>query len=360
MPKQLPGREQSVSDGDLVLITLRMAQHAAASGYGRLEDYLPGLRIELPKQLTLAQRIVARLLRFLPARSGSRWYQRRNLLGELRAARLWCVRRNTLFHFLYGENSYRYLGMLKSVARGNALVVTYHTPPARFDEVVKDRKHLEQADAIIVMSNVQRGPLAEIVGDDRVFFVPHGVDVQYFRPAESRRPSSGPLDCLFVGTHLRDLDTLEAVARSLGDRRDMTFKVVTRPQNARRFSGMAHVECMSGIDDEHLLSLYQDADLLILPLLDCTANNTILEAMACGLPILSTDLVGVRDYVSDKCAILTPERDPEALRQALVDLADHRDRLAEMGKASRAQAMLFRWENVARKTEEVYEWVRRV
>lgn len=43
--------------------------------------------------------------------------------------------------------------------------------------------------------------------------------------------------------------------------------------------------------------MYQESDLLVV-LLDSTANNSLLEAMACGMPMVTTDLQGVRDYVA--------------------------------------------------------------
>jgi glycosyltransferase involved in cell wall biosynthesis len=52
------------------------------------------------------------------------------------------------------------------------------------------------------------------------------------------------------------------------------------------------------ISDESLLGLYRSADLLLLPLIESTANNAMLEATSCGLPIVTTDVGGVRDYTS--------------------------------------------------------------
>ncbi len=291
-------------------------------------------------------------------RSGARWYHRRNLISELSAAKLWLAGRGRIFHFLYGENSYRYLGMLKRLGTRNSIVCTYHAPHERFAEVVKDTRHLEHLDAVIVVSNLQRDIFAPFVGADRVFFVPHGIDVDYFKPAGARTDIRQGLECLFVGTHLRDLDTLAETARLLELRPDVRFVVVTQPDNFARFAGLRRVQCLTGIDDGALLALYQRADLLVFPLLDCTANNTLLESMACGLPAVTTDLAGVRDYVSKDCAILTPKRDPRALAEAIVGLTVDRQRLLDMGRCARARAMDFCWETVAGRTVEVYDWLR--
>jgi glycosyltransferase involved in cell wall biosynthesis len=183
--------------------------------------------------------------------------------------------------------------------------------------------------------------------------------VDHFKPIERGAAPHGELKCLFVGTHLRDLDTLAAAVKLLRSEMELRFVVVTRRENFARFSGLERVECHSGVSDDFLLDLLQRSDLLVFPLLDCTANNTLLEAMACGLPVVTTDLPGVRDYVSKECAILTPKGDAEGLAAAVLSLKHNPNRLAEMAAASRLRAMDFRWENIARQTAEIYEWVKR-
>jgi glycosyltransferase involved in cell wall biosynthesis len=347
------------ADTKPVLVTLRMSGHAVASGYGRLKDYIPGIQISTPNELSVPQRMVTRALRFMTARAKSRWYQRRNLVGELEAAKCWLRSRGRAFHFFYGENSYRYLGALKAFGSRNAIVCTYHVPPDKFAETTTTQTHLMRVDAIIVVARTQIDTFAPIVGANRVFFVPHGVDVDYFKPTEREAGGRREFKCLFVGTHLRDFDTLAAAARLLASRSDLRFVVVTRPQNFVKFGGLPNVECLAGISDEFLLGLFQDSDLLVFPLLDCTANNTLLEAMACGLPAVTTDLPGVRDYVSRDSAILVPKGNSERLAEAIVSLTSSRDRLAAMAVASRQRALELRWENVARQTCEIYEWAAR-
>jgi len=223
--------------------------------------------------------------------------------------------------------------------------------------VVVDRKHLARTDAAIVVSTAQMDFLCEIVGHDRVFFVPHGIDVNYFSPAEKRLEQSDKFQCLFVGRHLRDLGTLANTAKLLASDKQFSFTVVTRQDKFDRFANLKNVTALANINDRQLLELYQQSDLLVLPLLDCTANNTLLEAMACGLPIVSTDLQGVRDYVSNESAILVPKGDARAFADVLVSLERDRHQLAAMAEASRPQAIIFRWESVAKRTWDVYRQV---
>ena len=108
------------------LITLHMQHHAKSSGYDHLCDYIDANVISSVNKWSFNKRVITRLLRFATRRSGQTWYQRGNLYCELQAARQWSRSSGQIFHFLYGENSYRYLGNLKAFGRRNSIICTYH------------------------------------------------------------------------------------------------------------------------------------------------------------------------------------------------------------------------------------------
>ena len=344
-----------IAGRSVIMIAARMAAHATASGYDRLQEFVAADVIHPPQRWSVPQRAVVRSLKVLVDRSGSRWYHRQNLWSELAAARRWLAGSGQIFHFLYGENSYRYLGQLKRLNRGHSIVCTYHTPDRRFAEVVTNHKHLSRIDAAIAVSTVQLDFLSEHIGSDRVYFVPHGIDVEYFKPGARATGDAEILECLFVGSHLRDVDTLASVARRLESIARVRFTLVTRPENATKVAGLRNVEVKLKVGDAELLDLYRRSHLLVFPLLDCTANNSLLEAMACGLPILSTDLPGVRDYILPECAVLVSKGATDPMCDALLALEADRGKLKDMGAASRRRALELRWEAVAQMTRDVYE-----
>ncbi|QKT02467.1 glycosyltransferase family 4 protein [Ectothiorhodospiraceae bacterium 2226] len=353
---ELRALEDPLVAPDPVVVTMRMQHHAGPSGYDRLADYVGGTRIALPERPSLSERVLMRAFRPWIRANGSQWYHGPQFAGELRAARCWVgARKPRVFHFLYGENSYRYLGHLKRWSSGNAIVCTYHTPAARFREVVRERAHLARVDACIVVSNVQREVFADVLGADRVHFVPHGVDTDYFKPAE-RIPGqpSDDRQCLFVGSHLRDVASLARAARELALTPGVRFVVVTSERHRALFEGLANVEFRTRVSDSELLSLYQQSDLFVMPLIDCTANNGLLEAMACGLPLVTTDLPGVRDYVDEEGAVLVPMQDVDGLVQAVQSVLGDELRRRRMARACRVRAEALRWENVAQAVRGVY------
>ena len=341
------------------LISMRMHGHARASGYDRLTDYLDACVIRPIDPSTLHGRIINRALTRLSNKlSGLQYYGGIQCLSELYTGWHWLKSKEQIFHFLYGENSYRYLGELKFLGRKNLIICTYHLPPNKFQQIVKYQKHVEHVDAIIVVSTLQLEFFSSLIGSERVYYVPHGIDVDYFKPDVRKKDSDTGLRCLFVGRHLRDFETLVHAVELLNRwKGDFRFIVVTSGKVYNFFNGIHNVEFYSGISDEELLKFYQQTDVLVLPLLGSTANNTLLEAMACGLPIVSTDIPGVRDYTNDACALLTPPGQPKALAEAVLCLNEDKDGRQRMSVASRALSKDFSWQTIAQRIEGVYEKV---
>jgi glycosyltransferase involved in cell wall biosynthesis len=80
----------------------------------------------------------------------------------------------------------------------------------------------------------------------------------------------------------------------------------------------------------------------------------VLEAMACGLPVVTTDSSSLREVAAD-AALLVEPGSPEALEEAMGRMLEDgalRDRLSEKG---RQRASCFTWEATARRTAQVYE-----
>lgn len=329
-----------------------MRHHATASGYDRLADYLDGTLISPISDWHFYQRAIARAGRFLIRRAGSCWYHRDAFMTELEATRKWMRRGGQVFHYLYGENSYRYLGNLKALGIRNRIVCTYHTPLDKFNQLITNKKPLARLDAVIVVSSVQQQIFTDIISPDKVHFIPHGIDTDFFRPAENRGRND-ICKCLCVGSHLRDFDVL-ASAMGLLKHKTLELTVISSTDQRDKFKGFDNVILLSNVRDDQLLSIYQSSDIFIMPVTDCTANNALLEAMACGLPVVATDLPGIRDYVRESFAVLTAKGDARALADGIELLAGDDNKRGSMASASREHALNFAWEKVADQVKRLY------
>jgi glycosyltransferase involved in cell wall biosynthesis len=158
-----------------------------------------------------------------------------------------------------------------------------------------------------------------------------------------------------VGEHRRDFDSLlEVAARCSELDPELGLEVISTPEHAAALSSLPNVTARSGVSDEELVRSYRSANVLLLPLLSATANNALLEGMSCGLPVIATDVGGVREYVDEHCAILVEPGDSQGMVRAVLDLIGDRSRRELMGLAGRRRALRFDWARVAERQLDVY------
>jgi glycosyltransferase involved in cell wall biosynthesis len=302
--------------------------------------------------------IPERLAAPFAGRSGVRGYHLPSFYSEWSAAREMLSRiRRTVYHVLYGDDTYRYLGAMRKLRR-HPLVVSYHLPPAILDQALSHTQHIGQADAIIVVGTNQVPYFESLCGGRRVHYVPHGVDTEVFSPRDpSERPETDARHVLFVGKHRRDFVTLGGVIEKMQQiAPEVTFVLVTNSDAGRPLARLGNVTLRERVAERELVELYRDAAVLIQPMEESTANNSILEALACGLPVVATDIGGVRDYVgSGGAAMLTRPGSVDEMVEAIVEVTRDPDTRSRMSTDARREAARFSWPRVASQLSGIYE-----
>jgi len=187
------------------------------------------------------------------------------------------------------------------------LVVCFHQPPSWH------RLHWQQPAAYAKLGGIitlcdEQSDFFEALTDKPVLKINHGVDLSFFRPGTAT-PSVSPR-LLFVGQWLRDFSTLADSMDLIWQwRPDVTLDCVV-PRGARnsdalmRLARDQRVRWHAGLSAEALRGLYQNATLLFLPVVDATANNAVIEALASGLPVVSSNAGGLQDYLPAGCGLL--------------------------------------------------------
>jgi len=103
---------------------------------------------------------------------------------------------------------------------------------------------------------------------------------------------------------------------------------------------------------------YNEAHLFVLPSKNEGMSNTILEAMACGLPIVTTPTGGTSELIKGN-GILIPLEDHQAITQAVLKIMADPELMKSMAEKSRQIALEFGWRKQAMRYVNVYKQVAR-
>ncbi len=207
----------------------------------------------------------------------------------------------------------------------------------------------------------------------RVSVVPCGVDAAHFRPGAvgARTPARRRRHRLLACGRLVPRKGFDQAVRALAALPDTELLVAGGPPaadlgadpEARRLTGLAHragvadrVRLLGAVDPGDMPALLGSADLVLCTPVYEPFGIVPLEAMACGVPVVATDVGGHRDSVADRCTgRLVPPGDPAAIAGAARELLADGALRRRHGAAGRARVLAhYTWRSVADGAEEVY------
>jgi glycosyltransferase involved in cell wall biosynthesis len=187
------------------------------------------------------------------------------------------------------------------------------------------RRIWRSADAVVALSQALRDEAQRTLPERPIAVISNAVEELFTPAARNGRarstvqlltvarliPRKGFDDLFQAMTHLADLPIHLTIQGEGGARRSMQQRAVAL--------GLHNRITFSGFRPRHLLpSVYQDADLFVLPSHAESCGLALLEAMACGLPTVVTRVGGMVEHVEDGVhGLVVPPRAPEALAGAL-------------------------------------------
>ncbi len=234
----------------------------------------------------------------------------------------------------------------------------YSSPEFRRRFAAQARAAAARADLLIAVSAFTAAQLRDLLAVDpgRIRVVPHGVRVPPPVPASARRRN-----ILHVGAIQRRKNVVRLVeaferaapgwrlilAGSVGyGGEEILARIEASPRRA-------DIDLAGYVSEARLAELYAGASIFAFPSLDEGFGIPVLEAMAWGVPVVTSRGSALREVAGD-AALLVDPLDPTALDAALARLVEDpllRDRLAESG---RARAATFTWDAAVRGTWSVY------
>lgn len=326
------------------------------SGYTQLSRHIPKSQL-VHERRTDARTISERaLVKMLGNYSGSSWYRLASLKLEYRAWQAMRAGFSGLIHLMWAERDWGFIDQLPVHRWNTALCGTFHSPPDTLPTVVNAPKRLKNFAALILMSEVQR-PFFESLGvpRERIHVVHHGIDCEFFNPSRFDRKER--FTAIFVGNYRRNFELLDRICRLLEPYEDIEVRIIAPRSRIAAFAGRKNVRTNSDLSDVDLRDAYREASCLLLTLETATANNAILEAMACGLPVVAEDVGGVREYTGRSSAILCQPGAAEEIVGAILALYKDDNMRLRLGSSARARAEELSWPIVAKRTIAVYDEV---
>jgi glycosyltransferase involved in cell wall biosynthesis len=260
----------------------------------------------------------------------------------------------THLHFPYpwGEMAHLAFG------RSKRTVITYHSDIVRQKNLLKPylpflRRLLARADRIIATSPnyVSSSPFLRDVAE-KCTVIPLGIDLAGFQTPRAQevgalRETYRPPLILFVGL-LRYYKGLGYLLEAMKEVEATLLVVGSGPMletweaDAEKLGVKDRVAFIGGVKDEFLPAFYQACDLFVLPASHRSEAFGVvqIEAMACGKPVVSTELGTGTSFVNlhEQTGLVVPPRDPHALAQALQQLLADEGLRLEMGARGRERA----------------------
>jgi glycosyltransferase involved in cell wall biosynthesis len=231
---------------------------------------------------------------------------------------------------------------------------------------------VESCDWITAPSRELAGKVADLgYTSDRITYVPNGVDTDAFAPSLTPRSVNR---CIFIaarrftwknGLHIL-LDAIALIptefqrrvsfilAGDTGQRDEYAASLRNRIETLARTGW--DVQNVGAIPNEKMLQLYAASDVALLPSFIEATSIAGLEAMACGLPLLGTNVGGIPEIVLPmETGVLCEPGDAHAIADAICTLSTNPELRARLGEAGRRRAVReFSWAAIARRYITVY------
>ena len=207
-----------------------------------------------------------------------------------------------------------------------------------------------------------------LVQPEKACLIPNGLEPVWFEPVKRMPRNHAEIRFLYVGRLAREkgMDNLAAafdivVGRIPGARLEVAGEGPAREEFARtaeRGGWTRRLTLAGRISREDARGLMRASDVFILPSQFESFSYTLLEAMACGLPCIATDVGGNRDLVEPEgSGLLVPNQNPTELAAAMVRVAEDEKARISMGRAGASLAREYTLERMIEGTRSVYRQV---
>jgi len=220
----------------------------------------------------------------------------------------------------------------------------------------------KKAAALVAPSEGLKDRALKFLPSMAIDVIPNGVDLERFGPAEiAREPQI--LRLLTVGrlsVTKRVEILIDAIEIMHRDGCEVHFKIVGGGQMLQKLKQIVSeknlgniIEFTGRIDSEDMPPVYRQNDIFISASMQEGMSNAMLEAMASGLPLITTRCEGAEELIADN-GLVVENANAEEIAKAIRKIAGDRQTYKQMAVAARRQAEKFTWNEVASQYTQLY------
>ncbi len=289
----------------------------------------------------------------------------------------------------YGDNA---IGSVNQHCRVPTIVTMYDMIPLMNAKVYLDGNaryrdfyhgkldHLSRADALVAISETSAAEARDVAGfpGDRIFNISAACDSAFrqLMPSDPLRASARAAFGLSKGIVLytggadrrKNLDRLLQAYAGLDARCRAAHQLVfaghmpgpqvaeLRQLAAELGLGESELVFTDYISDEQLIALYNECSLFVFPSWHEGFGLPVLEAMACGAPVVASDASSIREIATDKTALFDPQ-DVASISERMAHFLNNAEEAERLRRYSLERARSFSWDRVAERFVDACERV---
>jgi glycosyltransferase involved in cell wall biosynthesis len=209
---------------------------------------------------------------------------------------------------------------------------------------------------------------------EKLEIIPFGVDTTFFQPLNLQKDEE-IFQILSIG-YLIERKGFEYLIRAVNEivknKYNVKLDIVgsgPRETQIRKLIKELKLEdrirIVSNLSDDELLKTYNSSDLFVLPSIIDSQGNTeglgvvLLEAMACGIPVLGSNIGGIPDIIQDgETGLLVPQKDIVGISQSIIELIENEEMRKKLAINGYNKAKdCFSWEKISKSYLEIYKLV---
>lgn len=265
------------------------------------------------------------------------------------------IKDKDIYHILFYDTHYPMFNRWQKTPK-NVIATIHHPIGRKYPPFMEE--NLRRLSSAIVMYKKGVDYFERYIGKGRVRFIHYGVDTEFFYPSEEKIYNEKRL--FFTGQNGRNIDMLKRVVLKLIKKYpeiklDMLVPESIKHNDLKELTSYSAITWYHNLSENEVRELYQKSYLLLMPMQDSGVNNAVVEALACGLPIITTDVGGIRDYGAGGVYPLVGNNDDNAMIEYIEEYLSNPYLHGEISEKCRKFAeQNLSWPLIAQKHLEAY------